>query len=302
MKKALYLIALIGSAFAAQAQQDAMYTHYAFNTLAVNPAYAGTRDALTITALNRAQWVGFEGAPVTQSLTLHTPFANHKMGAGLSVIHDQTGPVSNTLVTVDVAYRLKVGEQSTLALGLKGGLNVFQPDFTTLPLEDADDPKFTGGVSRQLKPNIGFGAYYFQPRFYTGISVPKIVEHAFLGGTGVAQRHFFWIAGTVVDLSDRIALKPTTFLKVTPGAPLQLDVTTQMVFAQKFYAGLMLRTGDGYGVLAGVNLTDQLTMGYAFDVSATNPTFTYNLGSHEVLLRYDLVYRNAERIVSPRHF
>ena len=123
MKKIyLVIIALLGIV-SINAQQDAMFTHYSFNTLAVNPGYAGTRDALTVTALHRSQWVGFDGAPTTQTLTLHSPIANDKMGLGLSILNDQIGPINTTSAYVDFAYRININEKAKLSFGLKGGIN-----------------------------------------------------------------------------------------------------------------------------------------------------------------------------------
>jgi len=309
MKKIVILTSIFFLALGAKAQQDAMFTHYMFNTLAVNPAYAGSRDALTITGLHRSQWVSFPGAPVTQTLTLHTPLAYENTGVGLSFVNDKIGPVNKTSFYADFSYKIKVTEKASLAFGLKGGLNLMNNNLSELNLDDAADPAFAANIQSKLLPNFGFGMYYYTDRYYVGLSVPKLLENDFVanttsGGTNLTSehRHYFFIAGSVFDLSENIKLKPTVFLKVNNGAPVEGDVTASFIFNDKFSIGGMFRTGDAVGILAGINITDQFTLGYSFDWSFTNTTMVYNGGSHEIMLRYDFIYKNEEKIRSPRYF
>lgn len=302
----LLLTALAGGAFA---QQDAMFTHYMYNTQAVNPAYCGSRQALTITALHRSQWIGFDGAPLTQTLTLHTPVYNDKIGLGLSVMNDRIGPVNMTSAYVDFAYRLKLSERNDhLAFGLKGGVNMMQGKFATLETDQQGDPTFTNNVQSQVLPNFGFGMYYQATRFYAGISTPKLLENKFDNGSGSLvdngkeQRHYFLIAGAMLKLNNDFELKPTMFVKATKAAPIEADVTASIFYHQKFWAGAMYRTGDAAGVLIGINAMENLSVGYSFDWSFLNSTLRYNNGSHEIMLRYDLVYRNKYKVKSPRYF
>ena len=151
--------------------------------------------------------------------------------------------------------------------------------------------------------------YYYTDRYYVGLSVPKLLENDFVanttsGGTNLTSehRHYFFIAGSVFDLNETIKLKPTAFVKVTNGAPVEGDVTASFIFNDKFSIGGMFRTGDAVGILAGINITDQFTLGYSFDWSFTNTTMVYNGGSHEIMLRYDFIYKNEEKIRSPRYF
>lgn len=290
-------------------QQDAMFTHYMFNTLAVNPGYAGSRDALTITGLHRSQWVSFPGAPTTQTLTLHTPIHNENLGLGLSVLNDKIGPTNTTSIYADFAYKLKINEKAKLSLGLKGGINLRSNKLSTLALGESNDTKFSSDVTSNVLPNFGFGLYYHTDKYYIGLSTPKLLENNYVsnttsGGTTFSgeKRHYFLIAGMVFSVSDNIKLKPTGFLKVTEGAPIEGDLTLTALFKDKLWGGLMFRTGDALGVLLGANITEQLSLGYSFDWSYTNTTFKYNAGSHELMLRYDLIYNNAQRIRSPRYF
>lgn len=309
MKKIVITAFIFILAYGANAQQDAMFTHYMFNTLAVNPAYAGSRDALTVTGLHRSQWVSFPGAPITQTLTMHTPLLFDNAGVGLSFINDKIGPLNKTAFYADFSYKIKINKKANLAFGLKGGLNLMNNGLTDLKLDDNIDPAFAANIQSRLLPNFGFGMYYYTDKYYIGISVPKLLENDFIanttsGGTNLASehRHYFLIAGTVFDLSENIKLKPTTFIKVTNGAPIEGDITATFIFNNRFWLGAMYRTGDAAGILAGVNITNQFALGYSFDWSFVNTTMVYNGGSHEIMLRYDFIYKNDEKIRSPRYF
>lgn len=291
------------------AQQDAMFTHYAYNTLAINPAYAGTRDALTVTGLSRMQWVSFDGAPVTQTLTLHTPIISQNIGLGVSVLNDKIGPTNNLSLYVDFSYKIKVSEKAHLSFGLKSGLHYKKADLNSLLVEDASDPFFMADEQSKLLPNFGFGLYYFSDKYYVGLSIPKLLENNFTENTVSGdvnlvseQKHYFLIGGAVFKLSESIDLKPTSFLKITNGAPIELDITANFIFMDRFWTGIMYRTGDALGALAGINITDQFAVGYSFDWSASNRTFRYNQGSHEIMLRYDFIYKEKNMIRSPRYF
>ena len=292
----------------ANAQQDAMFTHYSFNTLAVNSGYAGSRDALTVTGLHRSQWVSFPGAPATQTLTLHAPIMNEKIGLGLSILNDKIGPTKQTAFYGDFAYKIPVGN-GKLAFGLKAGLNMVSNDLNTLETDQTGDPNFQTNVKSQLLPNFGFGLYYSTPKYYVGLSTPRLLENNYesnttSGSVGGEKRHYFFIAGMVFPLNESgsIKLKPTTFVKVTQGAPVELDLTALFYFQDKFWVGPMLRSGDALGVLAGLNITDQFSLGYSFDWSYSNTTFKYNGGSHELMLRYDFLFNAKGKIRSPRYF
>ncbi|MCE3278512.1 MAG: hypothetical protein K0S44_703 [Bacteroidetes bacterium] len=305
----LVLVATLGFT-TMQAQQAPMYTHYMYNTLSVNPAYAGSRDALTITGLHRSQWVDFKGAPVTQTLTLHSPIRNEHIGLGLSVSNDKIGPTNNTAIFGDFAYMMKLTKKSKLALGLSAGANIFQGNMSTLALDNQTDPIFQSDIRNRVTPNFGVGAYYSLERFYAGVSVPNLLQNNYSvinlpdGSTltGKEQRHYFFIAGGMIKISDNLEFKPTTLVKMTPAAPLQADITASFVIMKKLLIGAMYRSGDAVGGLIGIDLTEQLHLGYSYDWSYGLNTSKYNKGSHELILRYDFIYSSKKQIHSPRYF
>lgn len=310
LNKITLVLALNLGSLAINAQQEPMYTHYMYNTLMVNPGYAGSRDALTVTGLHRSQWVNYKGAPIVQSLTMHSPLRNEHIGVGLSALNDKIGPSNNTTILADFAYIMKLNKKSKLALGLSGGVNIFQANLNTLQLDQQSDPVFQTNIRNRVTPNVGVGAYYSRERFYAGISAPNLLENNYSvindasGNTliGKQQRHYFLIAGTMIKLNENLALKPTTLVKVTPGAPVQADLTASFIIMKKLLLGGMYRTGDAFGALIGLDVTDQLHVGYSFDWSYGLKTFKYNQGSHEIMLRYDFIFMNKKQIHTPRYF
>jgi type IX secretion system PorP/SprF family membrane protein len=300
MRILFLIIAMIASSIAFS-QQDAMFTHYMYNTAAVNPAYAGSRDALTVTGLFRGQWVGFDDAPVTQTLNIHSPVMGG-LGLGLSIVNDEIGPLKNGSYFMDISYRIKF-KKSYLAFGLKGGLNSYKLDEGGLETTTSGDPLINGNIEKEYLPNFGAGIYYYSEKFYLGFSVPKLLENKKSEvGTIDALRHYFFIAGACFDLNSQLKFKPTAYVKVVPSAPVELDLTASFVLYDMLNLGAMYRTGDAFGVLAGINITKQLTASYSFDWSLVNKTGTYNNGSHELMLRYDFYFISPKKIKSPRNF
>lgn len=294
----------------AHAQQAPMYTHYMYNTLSINPAYAGSREALSVTLLHRSQWVDFKGAPMTQTLTMHAPVQNEHIGLGLSVSNDKIGPTNNTSIFANFAYIMKLNTKSKLALGLSGGANIMQANLSNLNLDQQNDPVFLNNVNNRATPNFGFGAYYSRERFYAGVSTPNLLQNSYSivkladGSSLIAkeQRHYFFIAGAVLNINKDLAFKPTVFVKVTNAAPIQADLTASFIIMKKLLVGAMYRTGDAAGILVGLDLTEQFHLGYSFDFSFGNQTARYNNGSHEIVLRYDFVFSSRKQIHSPRYF
>ncbi len=310
LKKITLILVLTSGMLAVNAQQDPMYTHYMYNTLMVNPGYAGSRDALTVTALHRSQWVDFKGAPITQTLSMHTPLKNEHIGIGLSILNDKIGPTNNTSVFVDYAYIMKLTEKSKLALGLSAGANIFQASLNSLQLDQQSDPVFLSNIDNHVTPNFGFGAYYSRERFYAGISAPNLVQNSYSVTNpenittliSKEQRHYFFIAGTMLNITRNLAFKPTTLIKVTSAAPVQADLTASFIIMDRLLVGVMFRTGDAFGGLVGLNISRQLHIGYSYDWSYGLETSKYNQGSHEIVLRYDFIFFDKKQIHSPRYF
>lgn len=306
-----FSIILLGLVHILPAQQEAMFTQYMFNTLAINPGYAGSRDALTLALLNRTQWVNFDGAPRTQTFTMHSPVFIPNTGVGLSVLNDRIGPTNNTSVFIDYSYKIRLNKISHLVLGLKAGASYREIGLNNLDIHDQNDPKFANNVQSDFLPNFGFGVYYFTDRIYLGASIPRILENNYETNTsgGVSslvkgeRKNYYFIAGYVFSLTESLKFKPTTLIKVTSGAPVAVDVSGKVFYRDRVWGGLMFRPGDAIGALVGAYFTKSLAFGYSYDWSYTNNrTFRYNGGTHEIVLIYDFIFTQGQKIRSPRYF
>lgn len=316
MRRIIILVVSVISVFTMKAQQDPHFTHYMFNTLAVNPAYAGSRGALTVTGLYRNQWLGFKGAPVTQTLTGHAPLLGDKLGVGLSIINDRIGPTNNTSFYADFAYRIPMGQNKNgrFVIGVKGGMNMMKVGLDEVGVLQGMDPKFSENYESKVMPNFGFGVYYHTTHFYVGASVPKILENYYTSRKGEnfkdearEKRHYDLIVGAMVNLGKNAKMKPSLLTKVAEASPPEIDISLLFyMINDRFWIGPAFRTAfkssDAISVLIGGNIIKQLSIGYAFDYSLTNRTFKYNSGSHEIMLRYDFIFGNNKRIRSPRYF
>jgi type IX secretion system PorP/SprF family membrane protein len=297
------------------AQQDAQYTQYMFNTMSVNPAYAGSRGQLSIAALYRAQWVGLNGAPKTQSLNLHSPIRESRVGYGISVINDDIGDgvVQETYFDGVISYSIPVSLDAELSFGLKVGGNLLNLDFNGLNNFD-NEPISGDDIQNKFSPNFGLGVYYHDKQFYAGLSAPNLLQTQHFDN---AQRdansvqflstdriNFYFITGYVIDLHDdgSLKFKPALLTKVVSGAPLQLDLSASFLFNDKFSFGAAYRWDAAISALAGFQITDQLMLGLAYDRETTELGSTqFNDGSFEVFLRFELV-KFFRGTISPRFF
>ena len=300
---ALVVVFMLGRS-SVHAQQDPLYSQYMFNTLAFNPAYAGSADVFTVMALSRHQWVGFEGAPATQTFLAHTPLRNQALALGLTAMTDKVGPARQTGAFLDLAYRIRTGTDTRLSFGLKGGVNFFQADLAGLATVNPDQANVN--VQGQLMPNFGFGLYWHAPRYYVGLSAPKLLENELVpASTGVITtssevRHFFLMGGYVLDLGRDLKFKPSFMTRVVKGSPLSVDLNASFLLRERIWFGALYRLGNAFGVFGQYRVNDQLSVGYAFDLTTTK-LGAYNAGTHEVMLSYDLRFIKG-RTISPRYF
>jgi type IX secretion system PorP/SprF family membrane protein len=302
----LVLLALVISP--SFAQQDPMYSQYMFNTLAINPAYAGSRDVLSVTSLFRKQWVGFDGAPNSQTLTADMPIRDKSIGLGLQVYNDKLGVTNNTGIYGSYAYRIRF-VKGTLAFGLQGGFSQFRADLTSVQLDknSGQDEAFAQNLNVFL-PNVGTGVYYNTDRFYVGLSVPHLINNKldkydrvdFVSNRAVQSRHVFASAGYVFDISPTLKLKPSVLVKMVNGAPLNVDANTNLWIHEKIAFGLSYRTGDSMLGMFEVQLNNQFRLGYAYDWTISGLQ-RYNSGSHELMLRYEFSFEK-DKYISPRFF
>ncbi len=293
------VILLLLSFQTAKAQQDPQYTQYMYNMNVINPAYAGSKESLSVGALYRNQWSGIEGAPQTFTFNAHTAVGSG-FGVGLSGINDQIGPVDQTSVFADISYTLDLGKSSKLALGLKAGAAFQRLGFENLFFQDDMDPAFQGN-SNNTYPSVGAGALFYTDRFYVGLSVPNVLRstHLSLENTefGSQERHYFVTAGYVFDVNDFIKFKPSTFIKSELNSALSFDVNANFMFYDRVEIGASYRYEDAISGLASVKATDWMQIGVAYDATQSN----LREPSYEAFVIFDIFFKK-KTYVSPRYF
>ncbi|WP_433835231.1 PorP/SprF family type IX secretion system membrane protein [Flavobacterium anhuiense] len=287
------------------AQQDAQYTQYMYNTIEVNPAYAGSRGALSVFGLYRTQWIGLDGAPETSTFSVNTPLKNSDLGLGVSLVNDKIGPTVENTLSADLSYTIPTSDTWNLSFGIKGTANLFNIDINKLSYEDQDDPQFQN-LKNKFSPNVGAGLYFHSDRAYVGLSVPNFIETNRYDSDDVAifkeKINYYLIAGYVFNLDrlEYIKFKPALMTKIVEGAPLQVDVSGNFMFNDKFVLGLAYRWSASVSAMAGFQVTKGMYIGYGYDHETTQLR-KYNSGSHEIFLRFEF-FNNYNKMISPRFF
>ncbi len=285
------------------AQNSPQYTQYMYNTMSVNPGYAGSLGTLDIVGTYRSQWVGLDGAPKTQNLGIHSPVSGDKIGLGLNVESDKLGPASQFFVDGNFSYTLQVSSTIKLALGVKGGFKIFNVDFSKGSFQNPDDP-LNMNIEDRLTPTIGAGGYMYSENWYFGLSVPDFITNKFYDDVeqAVAEEEiqFFVIAGYVFELNPQLKFKPALLTKYLSGFPIVVDVSANFLLYDRFTLGAAYRYDDALSGLTGITVLDGLFVGYSFDYTLTDLS-NYNNGTHEIVLRYTIPQK-SKRINSPRFF
>lgn len=292
---------------AALAQQEVMVSQYMFNQLFLNPAYAGSHPYMSSSLLHRSQWLKVEGAPRTSMMAVDAPLMKGKMGAGLTIVHDQIGVSRDLDIAAHYAYHLRVSETSKLAFGMRAGLSIYSARLSELTYWDANDQVFQGDIANKPVGKFGFGLYWYDAYSYVGLSVPTIYAadgKISTNATGVIEdyftQHYYLHAGRVFTLNESFDLKPSTMIKYTPAAPVEADVNLNLLYRDRIWFGLGYRTGDAVVGMLEYQVNPMLRVGYAYDMT-TSKLRTYTSGSHEVMLGIDFG-KEPIRIKTPRYF
>ncbi|TQD33372.1 PorP/SprF family type IX secretion system membrane protein [Haloflavibacter putidus] len=293
------LFILVLSSYDSHAQQDPQYTQYMYNMNVVNPAYAGSKESLSIGLLYRDQWSGFEGAPQTFTFSAHSPIGD-KTGLGLSAISDEAGPVKETNVYADFSYTIALGGDHKLAFGVKAGATFHDVGLLSLDLQDDFDIAFEENIN-ETYPNFGAGFLFYTDNYYIGFSVPNFLNstHLDIDGRefGTEEQHYFATAGYVFQLSDNLKFKPSTLVKSSFKSPMSFDVNANFLFYDRFEIGASYRYEDAVSGLASVRATDWLQIGFAYDHSISD----IDQPSYEAFVLFD-VFFSKKTYRSPRYF
>ena len=306
MKKIVTLVIVLISGLS-YAQQDAQFSNYMYNTLSFNPAYAGSRGTTSIYLSQRSQWVGLEGAPTTNALSYHSPIGSSNLGIGLSFINDAIGPVEENLVSLDMSYTIQTSYDYKLAFGLRASAHMLNVDFTQLNIFNPGDVLAQNNINNRFSPNLGFGMFWYSDKSYVGLSIPNLLEtrhinkdlNSSVSSISKERLHYHFTAGHMFNISQDILFKPAVLTKIVSGSPLQLDVSANFQMYEKFMIGASYRMDAAVSFLGGFQINRNWLLGYAYDFD-TNNLSTYNSGSHEVFLRYEVFRSN--RVRSPRFF
>ncbi|MFK7757579.1 MAG: type IX secretion system membrane protein PorP/SprF [Flavobacteriales bacterium] len=288
-------------------QQELQVSQYMFNQLLVNPAYAGTQSYGSASLLHRSQWVSMDESPVSQVLSLETPLGK-SLGGGLLVTNDSHGIINELSASANLGYHFNLTSETKLALAARIGVSSYSADFTQLDYWDADDPVYTStNIENEFVPKFGFGAYFYNEKWFAGLSVPTIIAPSDdkLSVTTASEnyfsQHFYASGGYAFELSPILVFRPSVLLKYENAAPLEADINANFLINKKLWLGLGYRTGDALVGMVEYNFTNRLRAGYAYDFTTTEIR-NYSNGSHEIMIAFDFGEDLIIKKTSPRYF
>ena len=296
--KIISIALMLINGLTAHAQQLAQFSQYTFNTIAINPAYAGARDVLAINLLNRNQWVGINGAPETQTLAISSSIPNSKFGAGLSVINDKLGYEKSTFIYADIAFTINLNKYRTrmLSFGLKAGLSKYDLDQDILNDQNNQNDILINNFESKWTPNFGVGAYFRSDHLFLGIGIPKLFDLTKSLNREVKsynEINIYFNGGYLIPLNS-FKIRPSFIIKYLNGSPLSIDLNTYFLLQDdKLWIGAGYRIGDAVGIQARYQIIKNLHLGYAYDFTTTDLN-KYNQGSHEIILSYEFKFRNRK--------
>lgn len=335
MKRILYLFVFISCIQLVAAQQKPQYTQYVFNNYLLNPAVAGIENYTDVKAGYRSQWTGLQGAPVTSYLTVNAPLGSNFLngdatafpatgginpssrlytqnymaaephhGIGASIISDQAGPINQTTFNVSYAYHLGLAANLNLAVGASAGFNHISLNTSLITLENPLDPAISNGNNSQWKPDLSIGTWLYSSTYYVGASVQQLIPQNLYFSSNKAYNQsktvpqYFVTGGVKVFLTDEITLLPSFLVKVIEPTPITYDLNAKLSFSDKFWFGGSYRHNDSFGVLAGVNVSSFINIGYSYDIT-TSALNTVSNGTHEIVI--GLLLNNRYKVTCPQH-
>ncbi|WP_075589970.1 PorP/SprF family type IX secretion system membrane protein [Labilibacter marinus] len=288
-------------------QDMAQFNHYIANQGLLNPAYNGTRDVISGLLIHRSQWVGFEGAPMTQALNVHGAIEDTNLGVGVSITNDIVGFSNNLDAFGSVSYKLMVDRRKFVSFGLQLGVSSRVYDGTKAVTEQYGDPLFEGKQSK-IGLNVGFGTYFYGENYFAGFSIPRMFSNNFDEDVSLYKNsldfknmHMYLYGGYVFDWQD-VKVKPTLLFREVYGAPLQFDVTANVLLMEKLWLGLGYRSISEAVFLAEYIIDRQFTVRYSFDYSLSSINQYAKFGSHEISLQFDFTFNKRAGMRSIRYF
>lgn len=282
-------IVFLAIPFLGLAQQYPQFSQYMFNTISFNPAYAGSREIMVINLLNRNQWVGIDGAPETQTFSVHSSIPFTKLGVGLSVISDKIGYEETSNVFADVSYRLDLDsyDEYKITFGLKAGFRKYGVDEELLNDPNSNNDPLLNRIDTSWRPNFGVGVYFRGESFYVGFSAPKLFNYKNVSEFVSLDRVSYFInGGYLMDVNLSLKFKPSFMIKYTEGAPWSFDVSAMFLLNENIWLGASYRISDAVGALVNIKIIEGLSVGYSYEY-ITSSLGNYTSGSHEMMLNYE---------------
>jgi len=307
----LSLVLALGASSSLTAQQEQLYSHYDYNSLAINPAYAGSKQTFVANSLARMQWLNLPGAPRYYNVGIHSPVVGD-FGMGLNLQTGSLGkfqvasPMKETQIALSGAYNKRISENLRFAVGLRLGLYNYNVNLSQLQTDKVNDIAFQNNDLNLTAPMTGFGLYLYSDKFFAGLSAPRMV---FVKNNSVnnvdieyaTNTQYYAFAGYVIDVNTDVKLKPTTQIKMVQGAPMQIDLNIHLIYLDDYSIGGFYRTGGEAGIMAMANITPSFTIVYSYD-SRMAPLNEYTGGSHEFGIQYMIPYISNSKTRVPRYF
>ena len=276
---------------------------YMFNTLMVNPAYAGVKESFSFSAMYSKWWMGFEGNNDVQVITGHTPLKDSRMAVGFMAENSRFGLRNYTNAYGYYNYRIELGG-GKLGLGLRAGGNYYLYNLANADLPQLNDGAFIDDGF--FIPNFGVGTYYYSDRMYAGLSVPALMfpkRGSRKFETNFMDYNFTFVGGVLLDVSDQFKIKPSTYVKYVPSssfAGMEYHLNTSFIlFNDLIWLGGSYKSNKAVVGILELQITKQRRFGYAYEFPMGN-LMSFSNGVHEFLLRYDFAY--IIRAVNPGFF
>jgi type IX secretion system PorP/SprF family membrane protein len=336
MKRILCLVIVLSATMQlSSAQQKPQYTQYVFNNLLLNPAVTGIENYTDVKAGYRSQWTGLQGAPVTSYLTVDAPLGDNFLqgdatafpaeggvnpssrlytqnymaaephhGIGFILMTDKAGPITQTNIDATYAYHLGLTDRINLAVGVMAGFNRISLNTAEITTEVALDPAIANGNNSQWKPDLGTGVWLYSSNYYVGASVQQLLPESLYFSTNKTYNQsktvpqYFVTSGVKLFLTDDITLLPSFLIKVIQPTPLTYDINAKLSFQDKIWIGGSYRRDDSFGVLAGINISSFINVGYSYDIT-TSALNTVSNGTHEIVI--SLLLNNRYKVTCPQH-
>jgi type IX secretion system PorP/SprF family membrane protein len=301
----LFTYILLLSGLCSQAQHSPLVSHYMLNGLVINPAYTGSREVFTANAMYRNQWVGFDGSPVSQVVSAHTPLKNKSIAVGMLFDNEKIGVSNYTGLMGNVAYRVKLND-ATLSFGISAGIRMLSARYSTLTTGQANDQVFAGDLRSNIRPDFGAGVYYSNKKYFVGISVPSFMSRQYhITDENLTIRNqpgdynFILHGGYLFELNEMFKLKPGALLRVTPAGNKQFDLNANVIYNDRFWVGISYRHREAMVALLEFQVNQQFKVAYVYDY-ALSIFRHYSGGSHEVGLQYEFGFK--VKSADPRFF